>query len=406
MKIVIYLLIIFSLFPYIQIIPLGTDSQPNALFFSLCLFPFICRWKMNKNLAFLLLLSIIASALLFVSPINFGTFRSLLNYYSLFFITYGTYFSFKKVNGLPYSLFKTVVWIWFLVGTVQLFVDPDFMSFLLPRGDSAHSLKTGRGIVCLAPEPTFYGIMCLFLYLIAFLNFKDKPKIKIIYVLLGIQLLIYSRSSLVVFILLASLGIYLCLIVFSKKYFLRVLLALIVLIILLHSIISLYSDEISAYRIGKLLTLLVENPKLFLIMDASANERFVHVFFPLYGCLTNWCLPHGYEGFGTFMDECFSMSEFSELFTDYIVSNPIIRIMSGWGSLFYELGIFGLILVYVIYHSISSVYTGKTRIIVLAIIGMLLMNAIPFSNPIIAFYIGNLLYVKDTFKIPNVINYS
>lgn len=375
---------------------MGTDSQPNALIIALCLFPFCCKWKMNKNLTLLLLLAIIAFILLFISPLNFGSIRSLVNYISLFVITYVTYFSLKKIRGIPYSLFKAIIWIWFLVGTIQLFINPDFMSFLIPRGNSAHTLETGRGIVCLAPEPTFYGITCLFLVLFTHLNFKNEPKVNRLYLLLGIQILLYSRSSLAIFILLVSVGLYFALNFFNKKYFFKIIVVLILISFTIFIILNKYSDQISTYRVGKLLSLAVESPQTVLLLDASTNERFVHIFFPIYGCLENYFLPHGYEDFQYFMEKCFNTKKFSDLFTPYLLSNPIIRIMSGWGSLFYELGAFGLLLIIVFYNSISSVYQGKTRIMILAIIGMLLMNAIPFSNPIIPFYIGNLLYKKET----------
>ena len=129
-RFLIYLLIIFSILPYIQVLPLGTDSQPNALLVSMCLFPFCCSWKMNKNLALLLLLAIISLIVLFISPLTFGSIRSLINYFSLFFITYVTYLALKRNNGIPYKLFSILVYIWFFVGTIQLLVYPSFMSFL------------------------------------------------------------------------------------------------------------------------------------------------------------------------------------------------------------------------------------------------------------------------------------
>ena len=128
----IYLLIVFSCFPYIQILPLGTDSQPNALFISLCIFPFCSKWKMDRNLVLLLLLAVFSVFVLGLSPLTFGSIRSLINYFSLFFIAYVTYFSLVRIGGIPYGLFKKIVYTWFLVGTVQLFIYPNFLSFLIP----------------------------------------------------------------------------------------------------------------------------------------------------------------------------------------------------------------------------------------------------------------------------------
>ena len=140
-----------------------------------------------------------------------------MNYFTLFFVSYVTVYALQRIGGIPYKLFKGIIYTWFFIGTVQLLIYPDFMSFLTPRGDSSLTMESGRGIVCLAPEPTFYGLTCLIFGIIAYLNFKDKADIKIIYTLIAIQLFLYSRSSLVIFILLATGGLYLLLIIFSKN---------------------------------------------------------------------------------------------------------------------------------------------------------------------------------------------
>ncbi|WP_455674850.1 hypothetical protein [Phocaeicola sp.] len=395
----IYLLIIFSCFPYVQILPLGTDSQPNALFIALCLFPFCCKWRMKRSLALLLSLAVFSVIVLFLSPLTFGSIRSLINYFSLFFIPYVTYFALKKIGGIPYSLFKNIVYTWFLVGTVQLFIYPDFLSFLIPRGDSAAAMESGRGIVCLAPEPTFYGIVCLLLGMIAYFNFKNFPHINRVYVILGIQLFLYSRSSLAIFVLLASFVLSIFVDLFSsKKKNWMILFAGVILSLAIYILITEYSDFINSYRVGILFTLLIEHPENFLILDASANERFVHIFFPLYGFFQSFGMPHGYESFATFMEECFRMPKFQNLFTDYVLGGTITRIMSGWGSLFYELGIVGLVFPYVIYNLFSGLLTGKEKVILFSLFCLILLNAIPFSNPLIPFFIGNLIYLKDEFQ--------
>ena len=392
----IYLLIIFSILPYIQVLPLGTDSQPNALLVSICLFPFCCSWKMNRNLALLLLLAIISLIVLFISPLTFGSIRSLINYFSLFFITYVTYLALKRNNGIPYKLFSILVYIWFFVGTIQLLVYPSFMSFLIPRGDSSSTLESGRGITCLAPEPTFYGIICLFLGMIAWLNFRNQPHIKRLYGIIAIQLFLYSRSSLAIFVLLASFCIYTFFSLIKDRDKRWKAIGVIIFIFLsIYIIVKSFSDEIATVRIGKLISILIEHPESFIVLDASANERFMHIFFPLYGFFHNWGLPHGYENFATFMDECFKMPQFQHLFTDYVRSAHITRIMSGWGSIFYELGIAALILLYVVYNLFSKLSLGNKKHLFYALFCLILLNAVPFSNAIIPFFIGNLFYLND-----------
>ena len=392
----IYLLIIFSLFPYIQILPLGTDSQPNALFIATLLFPFCCKWKMNKYLVFILLIAIFSTFALILSPITLRGIKSVLNYFTLFFVSYVTFYALKKIKGIPFSLFKNCVYCWFIVGTIQLLIYPSFLSFLIPRGNSEALIKSGRGIVCLAPEPTFYALMCLFFALIAYLNFRNEKGIKTIYYLIFIQLFIYSRSSLVIFIIFGILGVYFLLKILTKKTYIFKAIGIIALLSIIITPIYLhYADVLNKFRIGKLLNILIEKPELFIVLDGSVNERFVHVFFPIYGFITNFGLPHGYGVFPEFLNGCMKEPSFQHLFSDYVLNRPVDPyIMSGWGSILFELGAIGLLLIYTIYKLTSKILNGKARIIVLLLIYSILANAIPFSNAIIPFFIGNLFYLN------------
>lgn len=396
----IYLLIIFSLFPYIQILPLGTDSQPNTLLLSLLLFPFCSKWKMNKYLSLLLLIAVFSFFVVFLTPFSVRSIKSVSNYFTLFFVAYVTYFALKKINGIPFKLYKRCVYTWFFVGTIQLLIYPSFMSFLIPRGNSEATLESGRGIVCLAPEPTFYALICLFFALIAYFNFRHEKNIKRIYYLLAIQIFLYSRSSLVIFMLAGISGIYILMKIFSSKtYIIKTAIILTIATAVIIPLIINNSDTINNYRIGKLIYILIENPELFIVLDASVNERFVHVFFPIYGFFTNLGLPHGYGQFPTFLENCMQNPSLKHLFSEYVLSREVDPyIMSGWGSILFELGAIGLLLAYIIYKLYSKILKGKTMIILLLLFYGILANAIPFSNAIVPFFIGNLffLYYKTT----------
>ena len=69
--------------------------------------------------------------------------------------------------------------------------------------------------------------------------------------------------------------------------------------------------------------------------------------------------------------------------------------MSGWGSIFYELGIAALILLYVVYNLFSKLSLGNKKHLFYALFCLILLNAVPFSNAIIPFFIGNLFYLND-----------
>lgn len=398
-NVLITLLILSSFFPFIQIIPLGTDSQPYALMVSMIIFPFYFNRKINLSLFLLFVIAVFSIAVLFFSKIDFGSIRSLINYVSLFIISYVTYKCFKFTNGLNYKIFKNVVYTWFAIGTIQTFVYSNFLSFLLPRGSSEATIESGRGVVCLAPEPTFYGIVCVLFIMIGYLNFRDYKGIKKIYTLLLIQIFIYARSSLVILMIFACLLIYaFASFMAKKKNKFKIIFTVSLFLFILISVINNYSEQISGIRIGKILTLMLENPDKLVLIDDSINERFVHLFFPLYGFIENWGLPHGYSQYADFMATCYNNPDLNYLVTDYTLKNKIIRIMSGWGSILFELGAVGLLLLYVIIKNLKIVIEGKMRyVIILGFIG-LLANAVSFATALLPFIIGNIIYLAEKKK--------
>lgn len=345
-----YTFIWFCFFPFVQLFPLGTDSQPNALLIAILVFIIKPVFKINKNFFLLLILFLFTILLLFFSKNSFSSFRSLFNYFSLFFLTFISYYVLSLLNGIPYKLYCITIYVWFIVGLIQMFFFPSFLSFLISRGDSSATLLTGRGIVCLTPEPTFYGIMCLLFIMIGYLNFKNVSGMKWLYFLLLIQLFLFSLSSMCLFLLVISFLFFSIYKIFISRnikkifiYFFCVMIVYILLPFVLNFFVNL--------RFGILLNKLWYTPLTFVTLDASVNERFNHIFFPLYGCFENYGLPHGFDSFEAFMNKCFGVSKFQDFFSDYIINASYHRIMSAIGGAFFELGIMAFIIIIVIYRA-------------------------------------------------------
>ena len=396
-RLVIYLLIFFSFFPYIQLVPIGTDSQPYALAVAFFILPFCFKSKMKINLAYLFYIFLFAVFAILISTFSFNSVRSLINYVTLFVVTYVTYFSLRRIKGIPYKFLKYTVYIWFFVGTIQTFVYPNFLTFLLPRGVSEGLIASGRGIIGLAPEPTFYGMMCLIFGMIAYLNFNDKKDIRKIYILLAIQIFIYSRSSLTIFIIASAFCLYIGIKLF-KQNGIKTFFAFCIFTTFFYYLINMENSFLASFRVGALFRILMNNPELFLTLDDSVNERFVHVFFPTYGFLENWGLPNGYDNFTQFFEDCKKNSDINYLISDYVYEKEATRIMSGLGSILFELGVIGLLLLKVVSNLCLNVLNGYSKYILFFIFICILMNAIPFSNPLIPFFIGNLMYLKSIKK--------
>lgn len=388
------LLVLFCLFPYVSPIPTSMDSQPYAAFMGVLLY-IINPVKINdKRLKWLLYSFIFAALLILISGLSIASIRPVYAYFSLFFVTLMSYKALNILGGVPYGLFRIAVWGWFGVGVVQMFVSPSFGSFLLPRGDVSAFLESGRGVSSLAPEPTFYGIISLLLLIILYLNFKDHNDFTRYRLLIVAQLLM-SMSSTCVMIIVATLFVYMlwALVKLHKyKYLFYALGALAVIIV---SVTYLVENFTSDFRIFVLLSKLMEDPRLFVVLDASVNERFNNAFFPLYGSVHDLFLPHGYSYFPDFIKKCMSDPNFKIFFeSDYILETKVTRIQSGIGALFFELGFMAFLVLHAIKGIFAPIVRGNNvnRFFYFMLL-IILVNAINFSTAIIPFIFGNCLYL-------------
>lgn len=322
--------------------------------------------------------------------------RSLSNYVSLFFISYSSYYFLKKSNGLSYNFYRCVVLIWFITGFIQTFIYPNFLTFLLPRGDSSVTLASGRGVIGLAPEPTFYGIMCAMLLLIGYLNFTYRKGINVCYIFLLLQIFIFSRSSLVILLLSLALFLYILVSTFLKiKFFIKILGGTLLLVAFGYIIINTYSVELYQLRIVRIASMLLDNPEDVILLDASINTRIAHFVFPIYGFFYDLCLPHGYSAFNEFMKECFSNEHLNYWLSPYTMETSPTRIMSAWGCIFFELGFVGFLFLYVVIFNLYRIVNESNRLVIVVIVLALLANAVSFAMAILPFFIGNIIYLHE-----------
>lgn len=383
-----FMFTLFCFFPYIKILPFNTDSQPNALVLAMIIVIFSSNYKLKSEFTTLGLVFIFSLiGLLFDHDWN--AMRSVANYLSIFLIPYATFDILKK-HGVSYALWKTAIAIWGGIGLVQLIVDPQFGSFLLPRHqDVIGRLETGRGVVSLAPEPTFYGIMCLLLMCVGYLNFKQEHRYKIWMLVLLAQFLFLSRSSTCIFVLLLGLATYYLIIGLRKSP--KILVGSIVGFVLAIVLIRALEPYIAEFRAGHHLLMVLNDPTQFMIMDPSVNERFIHAFFPIYGFFQNFGLPHFYNEFNDYMRHIY----FSWDFMDYIIyyRQNYTRIMSGVGCSLYELGIVGGLIWYVLFKDIIKI---SKRDSVLLLVGLvyfyIMLNAMPLTNALVGYVLGNIIY--------------
>lgn len=384
------LFIIFCLFPYLRIIPFNLDAQPNALILSV---PIICIFsnkRIPKEIAMLLFAMVVAICLLVLTNMSLMGLRTLANYVSLFLVSYSSYLILKHHNGLSYNLFRYCVYVWFLVGFIQFFFDSTFGDFLIFRGAVTEEMQHGRGVCSLAVEPTYYGMMCVFMAVLNYLNFRGYSHYRQLFILLVIQLL-FSKSTTVILFLGLSVLIYcLCQSLKRRAGVLYIIAALIGLVIF-DITFKMYLDSVDS-RLTNALKVLYENPDSFLLMDYSVNNRFMHSFFPIKAFFDDYGIPHGLARFNDYLIPLSKDTTWGYLLPyDY---SEEYRINSAISGALYDLGVFSLPIILVLVKCLKELtkrgYNGLFCGIVLF---CMMLNNMPFSQAILPFIFGNLIYL-------------
>lgn len=376
----------FCLFPYLQLIPLGTDSQPWSLILGMMCLPSAFNNRFPKIFLLILLIPFFALGIALFSPLNFNTFRSLFTYLTLGVVPLISYWSLNKYD-FPYRFLVFVSIVLLCVGLIQFLGWKNFGSWFVFRSTTT----LNRGVTSLTPEPTFYGIQCGLLWIIAFFKFRYKSSFKLLSVILLIQIFILAQSSMMILVLLLTfISTKLAYIILKRPIYIFPLSATIICLFFLINLITPFLIE---YRIGALLDMLIKKPEVFLIADESVNQRFVHAFFPFVGFFSNYGMPFGFGSFGEFINNIPQDS----LYGQFLLSQQDNRIMSGLGSVVFELGIFGIGLVIVMLKLLrKSMRINRKAFFFTLLFIFISLNAMTFSNALMSFTLGLLvLYLTN-----------
>lgn len=357
------LLYVTCFFPFVEIVYIGSDTQPyGALVALLVVIIYIFHnFKVNsKSYLTVALIGILvgASALVSLFQISiYMVFRSYFGYFSMIVIPLAVFLSMKKNGGMNDNLVKACIWIWFLVGAIQKYVNPTFGYVLLSR----HTTNAQRGTVSLASEPSAYGYMCLFMILLAF-GLKKHAKFYI--ALLLIQIVLFAGSSVTLVYLAAYVGFYMLNeIILGKKFALARVVFLAIAGVAALFMIQKFASGIP--RMHTLVNLLLTDPAR-LLKDGSIQMRLEDIVFSFQSFWQNHMLPHG-------------LSE--------------QKLMSGVGTLFYECGFIAIPLLIAVGVMIWKGYSRNIRLVCVLGFMTVMMSSIPFSSPIVCFYLGYCVYL-------------
>jgi hypothetical protein len=371
-------------FPYLAVLPIGSDTQPLALFGALLILVAVGDIRVPRTLLVLMFPLALSVALLALSGIGLDPVRSVANYASLAAISWATYTVFKGEGGINKRWLRWSVYAWCVVGAVQTFVLPTFLNFLVTAARASET----RGSVGLAPEPTTYALQCLLILPVVVCSLKGRERRNLV-ALLIVQILLFARSSMGALLLVLLAGLYGTLNLLSPRR-LRLLvglavLAAVVVTVLVRTGVPLLTDS----RVYALARLAIDDPALLVLQDQSGNERLSAIVFSIAGFFDAWTLPHGYLTFPAYVHE--NIPRFSQWIHRPNDSN---RIMSGYGAALFELGFVGLLIPLTLTRVVFRFFRREWRMALVFTLWlhMLLMTAIPLAVPLIGFVIGFFAY--------------
>ncbi len=274
---VLHNLIFFTiLFPFIPSIIPSTDTQPTFfLLFLLSIFYVLIYPKFLHNyynlsynkiylifsLLGLILFSVLIARLHIDKPTLYTRIISFLQFAAAIFFTYNT------KNFLRAKDIKTTVLI-FAVFSIVFFLSHGLVErILIPgRTDSFELLqKTGRGARTLSPEPSFFALHMLNLYLIYCLvvgsEFKKKSDALVFWTVCFCLLISLSGYGFVIFLILLFMR------------YTKLSMIFLILLVISSTYIAQYLESFQSFRGFKLLAKLLADDPSILLKDKSFSGR-------------------------------------------------------------------------------------------------------------------------------------
>jgi len=383
------LFVLSCFFPYIDVVRMGTDTQPNALVTGGLLLFAIRNKKINAPIILLWTLFIISTFLIFYNNLSFFFYlKNTFNYLSPALVATATYILLSRMKFvLSFRLFLSMMLIYALVGLMQLYLVPDFLNFLV-NGAGRGTLVGGRGVVSLFAEPAFYGSSCMFFMCFSLMQYSRKQNY-IVMSLLIFQLVFLSRSATAIAIFLCAIGFFT--LVQLLRFRLRYVIGAAVGILLSSMVITHYWSKIESTRAGELAAVFVENPLLITQIDGSVGIRFTGTMAPFLSMRHHYMKPQGLGYYIEFLTEFRSKGLYRNFLTiNNTESKP--RLSGSLNMVLYQLGFLGLLFPLAIYLAFRGQLREDAVLFAFILFLVTLMTQIQLMNGMIGFIIGTAIY--------------
>ena len=288
----------------------------------------------------------IAVIVLLFSDVSITALRAVFNYYAVAIIPAALCLIMSRIRTYPERILKCLILVWFVVCSVQFFVDRSFLTSIIGGVRFSYSY---RGVVGLASEPSFLGIAC-FYFLHMAMKFKRNQMLFLVLIL--IMGVVYAQSMMGILFIMAFVMIYLLDIVNTKRgqcIWFGAAIAAVIFLVLLNTVLV-------KTRLHQLFELFLKEGFAGVLGDVSAGNRYNALIGAITDSFGNFLLPLGYTK----------------------------RIGSGYGGFLCELGFFALPILYYISRVLSLTFRNRIcQILYFIIVSILLFNNTQIGNPLL-----------------------
>jgi len=355
----------FILFPWVSFGLNSMDTQPYYIII-LAAYAVFTISRSKPIWVWLPFFTFILSILMGLAfgNIDFFFARSVIGYLSLFLVC-NYFYEMKKQGKNFYKPVLVSCMIMFVVAIIQAVVDQNIFDFLVHV-----RTQGGRGVTSLTPEPTYFAIYIIFASFILLVEKRADNFKSFNYMMLcnAISLLFLSKSSMgVLFVILA-------LVFFAFSNVKRGMLLFLTCIFGVFLLLNMF-DGSGTSRMEHLANIALDDPS-DLLLDASVNDRVKHLVYPVQIFISDYAMPHGFHGFedaSSLLDVTYNYF-FSTIWTSYSG-----KIMSGFGSVLFELGFFGLPMVLWLGYFCVYSYVDRGRMWICLSILLYMFTAIPIA---------------------------
>lgn len=378
-----YILFLITVFiPYFKILPIPSEIQPHAFFLGII---FLIIWKnvkFIKEFYLLLFVTIVSIPLLAMNTFTIVHIKEVYAYFSFLILSIVSYNYFIKYGEIKYSFYRNILLAYLLVGLIQMFIDPNFFHIFLAR-ELGYDGFQGRGVESMTTEPTYYGLILLFISILIFNSLKITKKEKNkLYIIIFISILFISKSTT------GILGLLIYIFFLNIKINIKTLFYFIFTILILGTLFLNYQEEVSKMRVFKIINYLWDGGIMNLIeTDESSNDRILHVFFSLKGFFDNTFLPNGYSVWHDYIQSQASLG-----YDVQYVSSSANKIFPFLGTILFELGIISFFIIFYIFYILHKRFKDKNYIAHNIIFIYILFQALTVAYTFIPFIFAFFLY--------------